>query len=109
MRQLQRVPSWFPIAGYCTGVVTLLFFMALVIASVFDHTVPQGGRFAVIVVLALGAAMSVTFLGGEAAARGDIPIPFSKTRPLAFSATGGISVLIVLLALGYVLYVKRIS
>jgi hypothetical protein len=32
-----QIPRWFAIGGYITGVVTLLFFMGVVFASMFNH------------------------------------------------------------------------
>jgi hypothetical protein len=98
------VPPWFAIAGFIAGVLTLLFFMGLVVASLFSYTVPSGGRFAVVVVLAFGAALSFAFVGGSAAGKGKIPLPFSKKNPLVFSVTGGIAVFVIILTLGYYLY-----
>src|SRR6266851_292485 len=100
-----KAATWFAIAGYFTGILTLLFFMVIVIASMLGREVPTNARFAVVAVLAFGAALSFAFIGGTAAAHGSIPIPFSEQRPIAFSVTGGIAVLIVVLALGHYLYV----
>lgn len=100
------VPKWFPIAGVIFGALTLLFFMALVGASLFGYQVPPDSRFLVVVVLAFGAALSVSFLGGNAAAEGKIPIPFFKDHPIAFSATGGVAILIIVLLIGYWTYVR---
>jgi hypothetical protein len=99
------VAPWFGVAGYLAGLLTLLFFMAIVVSSLFGHEVPINGRFSVIAVLAFGAALSFAFIGGTAAAHGSIPIPFSEQKPVAFSVTGGIAVFIVVLALGYYLYI----
>jgi hypothetical protein len=96
------VPAWFPIAGFTTGGVTLLFFMGLVFASMWGHTVPPEARFLLHLVFALGSALCVTFLGGEAAASGKIPL--IGKHPLAFSVSGGIAVLVILLALLHRLY-----
>ncbi len=80
--------------------------MFLVIIAIFGHIVPSNARFLVIVVLALGAAMSAGFLGGAAAIQGKIPIPFVQKHPLVFSAGGGIAFFLIVLLLGCYLYVN---
>ena len=52
------------------------------------------------IVLALSGALSAGFLGGNASARGSIPVPLLNEHPLAVAFTGGVAVLIVLLILG---------
>ena len=49
--------------------------MALVLLSVFGKQVPCESRFLVVIVLAFGAALASSFLGGTAAAKGKLPIP----------------------------------
>lgn len=90
-----KVPGWFPKAGYAAAGLTLLFFMLLIVASIFGHQVPAESRFLVSLVFSLGASLAVAFLGGDMAATGKIPI--FKESPLTFSATGGVATLIVLL------------
>ena len=100
-------PKWVPIAGAVSGLITLLFFIALVLLATLTHfNVPPDARFLVLVVLALGAAMSVAFLGGAAIVEGKIPIPGLAIDPIAFSAGGGIAVLIIVLLIGYFLYIE---
>ena len=98
------VPEWFWRAGVLFGALTLLFFMGLVIASLFAVEVPDSSRFSVVVVLALGSALATSFLGGKAVAEGRIAIPFLQNHPLKFSTGGGIAVLIIILLLGYGTY-----
>jgi hypothetical protein len=100
-----KVPAWFQKAGFVTGALTLFFLMALVVASVLGREVPDGSKFLVTAVFALGCALSATFLGGDAVASGKIPFLADKS-PLAISATGGIAVLVIVLVLGYYFYVK---
>lgn len=100
------IPSWVPIAGVVFGAITLLFFMTLVFLSVNGNEVPHGSRFLVVIVLALGAALASSFLGGSAAAQGKIPIPLIKDYPIEFSIVGGIATLILILIVGFFSYVK---
>lgn len=101
-----QVPAWFAKAGYATGLLTLLFFMALVVAGVLGHEVPQGTHMLVVFVISLGLALASSFIGGNAAANGSLPFPFAKERPIAFTVGGGIAVFVVALLIGYYAYVK---
>jgi thiol:disulfide interchange protein len=97
-----KVPRWFAKAGFISAAVTVLFLMALVVASVLGHQVPKESRSLVSLIFALGAALAVTFLGGNVAASGKIPI--AEEYPISFSATGGVATLIILLALMHYYY-----
>jgi len=101
-----RIPSWFPKAGYSTGLLTLLFFMVLVVAGIFGHEVPPHTRMLVVFVVSLGLSLALSFIGGDAAAKGSIPLPFAKQRPIAFTASGGVAVFLVALLIGYYAYGK---
>ncbi len=101
----RNVPSWFQPAGFCTGILTLLFFMAIVLISILGHEIPPTAKFPVLAVFALGCAFSVSFLTGDAVASGKIPF-FGNQNPLAISATGGVAVLIIILTIGYYIYLK---
>src|SRR5207244_12130948 len=56
------IPSWVPIAGYVAGCGTFLFFMALVVASIFGHQVPHESRFLVGLLVAFGASLTASFI-----------------------------------------------
>jgi hypothetical protein len=99
---VSAVPPWFKAAGFVLGGFTLVFLMALVFASMWGHTVPRESRFLIHFVFSLASALCVAALGGEAAASGKIP--FVGKHPLAFSATGGIAVLVIMLAALHWLY-----
>jgi Fic family protein len=86
--------------GAILGGLSLLFFMTLVLLSLWGRVVPHEARYLVVIVLALSGALSAGFLGGNASARGAIPLPFAKDHPLAVAFTGGVAVLIALLVLG---------
>jgi len=86
--------------GARLGALTLLFFMMLILLSTFGHPVPKDARFLVVIVLALAGGFSAGVLGGNASARGVIPVPIAKEHPLTIALTGGIAVLIILLILG---------
>jgi hypothetical protein len=97
-----KVPPWFAKAGFTSGAVTLAFLMLLIVASIFGHSVPAESRFLVSLVFSLGASLAVAFLGGEIAATGSIPV--LADHPIAFSATGGVATLVILLAALHYLY-----
>jgi hypothetical protein len=62
--------------------------MGLVVAAIFDKEVPQGAKFIVVAVLAIGTALATSFLGGTAAVNGKVPLPFLKDSPMTFAAGG---------------------
>lgn len=100
----KAVPGWVPKAGFISGLVTLLFFMALVIASILGFSIPKTERFLCVIVFSFGLALASSFLGGYAFARGKMPLPFSKDSPIKFYITGGIAVFVITSTLGYWLY-----
>lgn len=89
------------------GAATLFFLMFLVIKSTDGKTVPCGARFIVVAVFALGLGLSAAFVTGDAAIRGQLPIPRAKRYPLEISAGGGLAALMAILAVGYPSYVNR--
>jgi hypothetical protein len=93
----QSFPDWAPVASVVAGGITLLFLMLVVIMSIFGRVVPPAGRFPVIAVLALGFAMTAAFVGGNAVAKGNLPVPGLQDKPVEFSVAGGIAVFIIVL------------
>ena len=105
-RSVEALGSDFAIkAGAVSGGAALIFFMGLVLLSVWGRSVPQDARYLVVIVLALSGALSAGFLGGNASVRGVIPFPKFNEHPLTVAFTGGIAVLIGLLLLGSRLFV----
>lgn len=94
-----QTPRWLMPAAFTVLALTLSFMMLLVLLATFDKQVPSGSRYLVVIVLAIGAAFGLGGLGGEAAVRGNIPIPGAQNHPLAVSVTGGVAVLILVLLL----------
>lgn len=90
--------------GSICGGVALLFFMALLVMSMIGYPVPPDARYLVVIVLALAGSLSAGFLGGNASARGSLPLPLANDHPLAVAFTGGIAVLVALLILGHYLF-----
>jgi fido (protein-threonine AMPylation protein) len=104
-KQLAQKPDAFSVKlGALFGGLTLLFFMALILLSVQGKSPPSDARFLIVIVLALSGGLSAGFLGGNASARGSIPIPGAKQHPLRYAFAGGAAVLIVLLVLGKLLF-----
>src|SRR6266511_68313 len=54
------VPPWFPKAGFAIALLTLVFFMGLVVLSVFGMLPPPAARFLVVMTLSLCAAFAFT-------------------------------------------------
>lgn len=97
--------KWVPIAGAAFGLLTLLFFISLVLASINGKSIPPDSRMLVVAVLALGVAPSASFLGGAASASGKLPLPWGMD-PLSFSAVGGIAIFLVVFLIGYGAFVR---
>ncbi|POF27772.1 hypothetical protein [Roseibium marinum] len=95
----QLSKTWVAVVGAVLGGFTLLFLMGLVLLSIAGHEVPCRSTNLVNIVLSFGAAMSVAFIGGNAAAKGHLPLPGLKNTPMIVSASGGIAVLVIMLIL----------
>lgn len=89
------------LTGIAFSCATFLFFVALVLMSIFGYTIPNSSRTLLCVVLAFGAGLSSSLLGGRAVARGDIAIPIIGRNPIYLSITGGIAVFVISFFLGY--------
>lgn len=100
-------PPWVMIVGICFAVLTLLFLMALTIMSVIGYRIECQSRFLIVTVFAFGAALSTAFLGGDAAAKGRLPLPFIQEHPIEFSAAGGVAILMLLMILGRSIFVTE--
>lgn len=100
-----KIPPWFPIAGYISGILTLLFFMALIIVGVvLGRPFPADYKFIIVIVMAFGLALAVSFIGGSAAAGGKIP--FFKDSPVQFAVSGGIATFVIVLLIGWKVFLK---
>jgi hypoxanthine phosphoribosyltransferase len=102
----QDVQSWFPIAGFALVVLALLFLMSLIVLSLFGLEIPMTSRFILVAFLALAAGLGLTFLGSSAAAGGNLRIPVVGETPISFGVTGGIAAFVIILVLGYALYLR---
>lgn len=103
LKRMRDAPKWLQPAGLIFGFLTLVFFMALVVASIFGKVVPAEGKFPVLIVLALGTGLSASFLTGHATLSGQIPF-FGDEHPLAVSAGGGFAIIILILLVGWKIY-----
>lgn len=99
--------EWVPIVGVGIGFLTMCFLMALVVASLFGNVVPQDTRFIVVCILSMGCAFSFAFIGGSAAVKGRVKVPFMEIKPVEFSVFGGFAVFIIILLLSYTTYVRQ--
>lgn len=99
-------PHWAPVAGVTFGGITFVFFMALVIMSLFDKALPptSTSKFLIISILSLGVALALAFVGGDASAKGILPISYLNSKPIEFSVAGGIAVFVVVFFIGNATY-----
>jgi hypothetical protein len=95
----KRRPSWAQVAGLLFGAGTLLFLIVVTFLSLFNHPIPTSGRFPLLAVLALGAALSTGLLGSSAVAHGTLNVPVSKS-PVKIVVIGIAAILVVLLLIG---------
>lgn len=100
----QNVPKWVSIIGAVIGIITLFFFMLLVLLVIMLKADITKAKYLITIVLALGTAISTSFLSGAAAAKGSIPIWFTEKYPITFSTTGGIAVFFLVLIIGNTIY-----
>lgn len=86
--------------------LTLLFFMALIFLSMVGYPVPEDARWLVVLVFALSGAFATALLGGNANARGTLPLPIAPQYSLRVALTGAIAALVILLIIGYYLFLS---
>jgi hypothetical protein len=90
------------------GFVTLIYFVAFSILAVYQP-IPCAARFPVIAILGICAAFATGFLGNYAAVQGQLPLPLVRNAPIAISAGGGLAVLIIVLIIGWYMYIAGCS
>ena len=95
--------------GYAAGILTLLFLMGVaVLPSLTHRDIRCSARFPIVAALALGAALAAGAIGGSASAKGSLPIPGLEDRdPIVIATGGGIAVLLIVMLLGYQMYVRN--
>ena len=93
------------VIGASFGAAGLLFIMTLIVMSTLGRVVPPNDRFLIIMAFALIVASSGSFLGGGAGADGRLPLPFAKEHPVKFGATGGAALFVIVLILGWLLFI----
>ena len=98
------LPKWFPVVGATFLGLELAYFMVVSFVSLTIKITPDTKQL-LIIVLAIGAAASVFFLGGSVSATGELPIPLVRKRPVAFAVSGGIASLIIVWILGYWMWI----
>lgn len=98
--------NWIQIVAALFGLLTFLFFASLVIASVLGKPVPPDSRLLVVAVLAIGIALSISFLGGTAFVSGKLGNMPRGIDPVVFRAGGGVAVFILVFLIGYLAYVR---
>jgi hypothetical protein len=87
----KTVPDWFPKAAVGFAIAT---FLSLFYLLVGPNLAPEK-RIIFDAWMAFCVAASAAFLGGTAASKGTLKIPFVEDAPVQFSAVGGIGVFVV--------------
>src|SRR5262245_15268016 len=95
---------WPTLAGFLLLTATILFLMALVVAGVLGHPVPCSTRGLVVFVIALTTGAAAGFLTGSAKAEGKLP--FFGDNVISIAASGAIAAIIIVLTVGFRLYVS---
>lgn len=101
-----RSGNWVQGVAAAFGLLTFLFLAGLVFAAVLGKSVPPDSRLLVIAVLAIGVALSISFLGGTAFASGKLANTPWGVHPVTFRVGGGIAVFVIVFLIGYVAYVR---
>jgi hypothetical protein len=101
----KRTPLWVKVSGLFFGGCTFFFLMALIICGLAGVSIQQDTKPILVLFFAFGCALSTAFLGGFAIAEGKIKVPVVENNTIKFSAGGGIAVLVVVLLLGYWIFV----
>lgn len=91
-KEINGIPAWFSVAGLAFAAVTLVFFMSYLFVG---PTIDSSKRIIIDALVAVSASVSFAFLGGRAAANGQIP--GFKNAPVNFSVGGGIAVFVIIL------------
>ncbi|MFC6789041.1 hypothetical protein ACFQE0_04980 [Methylobacterium komagatae] len=93
-------------AGIYLGSLTLAFFMILVLFSLIGYQIPCGSEQLPVVVLALGAGMSASFMSGSLTSKFELPFQLSQ-HPLVVSASGGIAAFFIVFFAGSQVLVRE--
>lgn len=106
---VSKGPLWSLILGSAFGGLTLAYLMIIAVLTLRDNFVFDcNGRTLIIVVFSLGVSLSGSFLGGYAAANGNIPLPYVKNNPISVSVSGGVALLFILIVTLFSLYARSI-
>lgn len=100
----RQVPKWLLPVGIGFGFLTFLFLGAIVLLAIAGYVIPPAGKFALVAMLAFGAAFSAAAWIGTATLSGNIATDSQK--PLVLSASGGFAVFALVFFLGYWFYIK---
>ena len=88
-----RPNDWAFTAGLLCAALAGFFLLVLVSGTVLGLPVPEQNRFLLVWTVAFGAGFASLFLGGVAASKGQIPLPFITERPIQFAVLFGLIVL----------------
>jgi hypothetical protein len=98
--------TWILVCGYASGILSILFFMGYIIFLTYSNIteIPNDIKNLIDIVFSLSIGLSFSFIGGHAAVKGKIEIPYIKQNPILFSAGGGIAAFLITLILSHYLF-----
>lgn len=90
--------KWPPVAAALFGAAVLLYFMALVYMPA-ELVCANAGPTSI--VIALGVALSLAYIGGDASVRGTLHLPVLQEKPIVIGAVGGIAAFLIILLIAH--------
>ena len=97
IRNRIKIPMPSAIFGSIIGALTLIFLLILVLVP-SENTCARARPLSVVV--ALGLALSIAFIGGDASLRGKLPVLWLRSKPLAIATVGGVAAFLIVLLIG---------
>ncbi|MCA1576048.1 MAG: hypothetical protein LC794_01635 [Acidobacteria bacterium] len=104
IEKMQQAPKWLLPVGVGFGLLTFVFLMAIVFLSMAGRDPSRNGKFALLGVMAFGAAFASATWIGNAVMTGEIK-SMEGQNPLTVSATGGFAIFLLVFVLGYWFYI----
>ncbi|WP_156180912.1 hypothetical protein [Desulfovibrio sp. TomC] len=98
--------TWVLVCGFAIGLIAIIFFMGYIILLTVNKqtSIPDDIKNLIEIVFSFSIGLSYSFIGGHAAVKGKINIPYVKQNPILFSAGGGIAAFFITLVLSHSLF-----
>lgn len=103
-QEKKESPKWLLPVGVAFGLLTFLFLIGIVFLSIAGRDPTRNGKFALVGVMAFGAAFASATWIGNAVMTGEIK-SMEGQNPLTVSATGGFAIFLLVFFLGYWFYI----